>query len=156
MRGFEHTGVLWLRLFLFRITNFQNTNKIMIKITDFRVGNKIFLISKNEEFEITDISTHNNTLSSNEYCRELSEFEPIQISEEWLLKLGFEKSFKNDYWFSIRIGDKRLLVSILGNIEIEKWDKTMIGFLSVCEYVHQLQNLFFSLTGEELVFSTEP
>ena len=81
---------------------------------------------------------------------------PVQITEDLLLKLGFEKSFKNDYWFSIRIGDKRLLVSILGNIEIEKWDKTMISFLSVCEYVHQLQNLFFSLTGEELVFSTEP
>ena len=82
---------------------------------------------------------------------------PIPLTEEWLLKAGFEKSFKNDYWFSIKIGDKRLLVSILGNIEIEKWDRTMINFLSICQYIHQLQNLYFSLCGEELVFSsTEP
>lgn len=81
---------------------------------------------------------------------------PIPLTEEWLLKAGFKKCFTNDFWYSIKIADKRLLISTLGNIEIEKWDRTMIAFHDICKYVHQLQNLYFALCGEDLVFSTEP
>ena len=122
----------------------------MIKTNELRIGNLVFLNDKQKVWEILegfdiDEMTENSTV------------DPIVLTEEWLSKAGFEKSFTNDFWYSIKIGDKRLLVSTLGNIEIEKWDRTMIAFPNICKYVHQLQNLYFALCGEELVFSsTEP
>jgi len=114
---------------------------------EFRIGN---VLNHKRSGVITISALSKNTIWFENGFGAFEYAEPIPLTEEWLLKAGFEKSFKNDYWYSIRIGDKRLLISILGNIEIEKWDRTMIGFLSICEYVHQLQNLYFALTGEEL------
>lgn len=58
-------------------------------------------------------------------------FAPIPLTEEWLLKFGFKKS-----------------------IHIDQWKKRGFGFIDVsnpqCAFVHQLQNLYFALTGEEL------
>ena len=74
-------------------------------------------------------------------------FYPIPLTEEWLIKLGFKK---NNYWFKndnmLRFGliDNQLHCSI-GNDES--------GFLyNRINYVHQLQNLYFALTGEQLEF----
>lgn len=69
--------------------------------------------------------------------------ESIILTEEWLFKFGFKKSeaaFTNKIFirhpfkgkFEIRISDG------LRNLEIK--------------YVHQLQNLYFSIIGEELQY----
>lgn len=63
---------------------------------------------------------------------------PIPLTEEILLKCGFEKY--GDFWY------------VLGNIKIEV---TTRGYFRFSGYVriyhlHQLQNLIFALTGEEL------
>lgn len=132
-----------------------------IKINELRVGNYVG-IAEFMNFKIVQVSEIRKERILVEskvgiFSSKNHKIIPIELTEELLLKCGFERVFTNDYWYQIRIGDKRLLVSILGNIEIEKWDRTMINFLSICQYIHQLQNLFFSLTGEELVFSsTEP
>ena len=130
----------------------------MIKTNDLRLNN---LVKWNDSVQkITAIAFGNCLLDKNptaDYPVKITEIEPIYLTEEWLLKAGFERVFTNDFWYQIRIGDKRLLVSTLGgNVEIEKWDRTMINFSSICEYVHQLQNLYSALHYEELVFSTEP
>lgn len=64
-------------------------------------------------------------------------FEPIPLTEEWLLKLGF-KPLVNDY-------------QIKGLI-IHKRKRGFIVRKSIpqIQYVHQLQILYFALTGEEL------
>ena len=133
-------------------------------VNDFRIGNlvldedgelcKIEQLSSEKMECFQQVSTiKTQSCISDKYP---SNIYAIELTEEWFLKAGFEKCFTNDFWYSIKIADKRLLISILGNVEIEKWDRTMINFLSICEYVHQLQNLYFALCGEELVFSTEP
>ena len=131
-----------------------------ININELRIGN-IVGIANFMDFKtvsVTEIRKERVLVESKVgiYSSKNHRIVPVDISEKMFLMLGFEKSFTNDYWYSIKIGDKRLLVSILGNVEIEKWDRTMIGFLSICQYVHQIQNLYFALCGEELVFSTEP
>jgi hypothetical protein len=67
-------------------------------------------------------------------------FEPIPLTEEWLLKFGFE--FTNGYGFKI-----------FGNW-LQKEDDVYFynvnGNFVQINYVHQLQNLYFVLTGEEL------
>ena len=83
-------------------------------------------------------------------------FEPIKTSKENLLKLGFVKFKSNIYWFSKHIKNGiKLSVSEIGYVEIEDIDGTVIELSQICEYIHQVQNLFFLLSGgEELTFST--
>ena len=84
-------------------------------------------------------------------------FEPIKVSKDLILKLGFKRFNSNIYWFSKHLKNGiKLNVSEIGYIEIEDIDRTTIEMSQICEYVHQLQNLYFALCGEELVFSTEP
>ena len=78
---------------------------------------------------------------------------PILLTEEWLLKLGFEinkheiNSYKkeiNSFFFCINI--------ISGTCYINDGDGYEgADILNKCKHVHQLQNLYFALTGEELI-----
>lgn len=93
---------------------------------------------------------------------------PIPLTEEWLLKFGFEPlpfvNLLNSYTKSI--GRNRILsIGSVGTpnemiwlCEVNSVDKKIIEDL-VCirnydydkyTHVHQLQNLYFALTGEEL------
>ena len=78
---------------------------------------------------------------------------PIPLTEQWLLKAGAEKVA--DYSF------------YLENMHIGVYhSKSGGGFVFILsikdfqiaelKYVHQLQNLYFALTGVELDFSTAP
>ena len=71
----------------------------------------------------------------------------IPLTEEWLLKFGFEKdnelnfvkfSFKVHFWSNY---NSYMYGWIGGNIEIK--------------YVHQLQNIYFALTGQELTIQKQ-
>lgn len=81
------------------------------------------------------------------------EYDPIQLTEEWLLKFGFVK-YKyghNTYRQKSFIIEEGLL-----NYEFRKRisKEDSLG-LAYVKYVHQLQNLYFALTGEELTFKSE-
>ncbi len=73
---------------------------------------------------------------------DMSNYEPIKLTEEWLINLGFEET---DYAGGCYY---------LGSIQIDLSDfecafKTNWLDCKV-KYVHQLQNLYFALTGKEL------
>ena len=75
--------------------------------------------------------------------------DPIPITEEWLLSFGFKKSaaekyrkfsFVIDWWYD-------------SNKYMYGWidfDNVLLAPDIKIEYVHQLQNLYYALTGEEL------
>ena len=64
-------------------------------------------------------------------------FNPIPLTEEWLLKFGF-KPFVKDW-------------SLHGVvIHTRKRGFVLRKSVPIIQYVHQLQNLYFALTGEEL------
>jgi hypothetical protein len=71
----------------------------------------------------------------------LEDVKPIPLTEEWLLKFGFEYSDLN--------GDSGLWkippFQIYG-----KYNQFLYDYRLDVNYVHQLQNLYFALTGEEL------
>lgn len=77
---------------------------------------------------------------------------PIPLTEEWLLKFGFEP-YEN-------IGNRRLYhietfiveSSIPAAPVYYTSSRELICFI---EYVHQLQNLYFALTGEELTIKQD-
>ena len=71
--------------------------------------------------------------------------EPIPLSEEWLGRLGFEQHMFT--WEKERFS---LMLRKVQSGEI--WIENQEGFRDAehVKHVHQLQNLYFALTGEEL------
>ena len=87
------------------------------------------------------------------------ECEPILLTEEWLLKFGFIKAkFSSEYWshYSLINGWNVALShhteeSSGVNKDLVYWGDNYVEL----KYVHQLQNLYFALTGEELIIKSE-
>jgi hypothetical protein len=80
---------------------------------------------------------------------------PIQLTEEWLLKFGFEKHGDCDAYPKGYYSHGNLQVNLDDQfspaISDPEGNAHYIG--NSCEYVHQLQNLYFALTGEELLLT---
>jgi len=134
----------------------------MIESNNLRIGNLV-----HSDFSETNIKTVveiKHKMASVKYIRtdtnephqSMVDYErliPIELTREWLLKAGFEGHSTNPYWF--RKND--ILISENGNLELVSWDRNIFKLNKSIKYVHELQNIFFSLFGEELVFSsTEP
>lgn len=128
--------------------------------TELRIGN---IIQKNGKVHYTNAFTIRDI--KNLSIDDTDNFEPIPINEDWLLKFGFEciadagdqkrfglKNRKTNYFFGIELDHEEIGLYKQSLFGVE----TLIYNESFFKYVHQLQNLYFSLTGSELVFSTEP
>ncbi|MDV3630452.1 hypothetical protein [Elizabethkingia anophelis] len=74
-------------------------------------------------------------------------FEPIPITDEWLIKLGFEKSYSSSNCTKTTNGYK---LDFAGG-EVLYLDSVRLKHI---KYVHQLQNLYFALTGKELTIKS--
>lgn len=75
--------------------------------------------------------------------------DPIPLTEEWLIKAGLEGKFitiGDDVHFEYDVKNNEL---IIGGPDACTYGQC---FCAECKYVHQLQNLYFALTGEELTF----
>jgi hypothetical protein len=116
-----------------------------MKANELRIGNFIKFSEDGTIFTVDSIEEKGLVVQNEQETAwiELEEFEPIHLNEEWLLKFGFIKSSDNNYYkdgkFTIYNRFKNF--GLIG------------GLLSWKEfkYAHQLQNLYFALTGEELI-----
>lgn len=90
------------------------------------------------------------------------ELYPIPLSEEWLLRGGFEECaspYRDQKAWVIGKDADRLIWCANELYKPASYDTfikiTAANYLKdqpLCEYLHSLQNLIFALTGEELVF----
>lgn len=69
---------------------------------------------------------------------------PIEINEEWLIKLGFIQDGLFVYG-KLRLELGYNYIKVYYDTELNKKFETL--------YLHQLQNLYFSLTGKELIYT---
>ena len=81
-------------------------------------------------------------------------YEPIQLNEEWLLKFGFELKTKGSY--NCYQNNKKFVICMwVESYKIIGFEETGTCYYgetyTAIKYVHQLQNLYFALTGEELI-----
>lgn len=90
--------------------------------------------------------------NNEEYWIDLFQFNGIPLTEEWFLKFGFENN--NGFWSlkNIDILDFKLNKDYI-IIFNENPANSGISGRKLIKYVHQLQNLYFALTGEELTLS---
>lgn len=109
----------------------------MIQASELRVGNYlksdvVVKIDARTIFDIWDIS---------------KKYEPIPITEEWLFKFGFVDGHKCEEYHNFIILDPFFIVAYKkNNYHLHVYGKFNIEI----KYIHQLQNLYFALTGKEL------
>ena len=96
-----------------------------MEIKELRIGNYINIHDTITQMELDDFHFSSSFMN------------PIPLTEEWLLKLGFEKAYETCYQYKDFILDDRFIMMDI-DITIQ------------LKYVHQLQNLYFALTGQEL------
>lgn len=133
-------------------------NQTMIK--ELRIGNYVDIyyvsditgaekrIFKNAIVDTIDSKFIKHNGSSYAYKENIK---PIPITEDWLIKFGFEKKTINgsDTWlfndciFEIIKNKLSFSLSLADNTGEIVFEKEVSS-------VHQLQNIFFALTGEEL------
>ncbi len=99
----------------------------------------LFMDQIDEDYQFKELGSEENQLS------------PIPLTEEWLVKLGFKKITDNansigDYSYYKYKGVETSCIGKYG-ITIDGADSILI------KHVHQLQNLYHALTGEELKYN---
>jgi hypothetical protein len=118
----------------------------MIKANELRIGNLIMAISpfrtisgKNEIITVTGLFIRQCEIAGGE----ITNYDPIALTAEWLEKFGFT------------IGDHRYVKGEYSLLSAH--DGFMFGRINHLpiikdglRYVHQLQNIYFAVTGEEL------
>ena len=107
----------------------------MIQANELRVGNY---------FDNNGIITKATPNTIRSQCK------PIQINEEWLLKLGFVKDIfdEDNAWLHLKY--RYLKFSSDESVNFQKVYIWINKMEIMCEYVHTFQNLYFALTGKEL------
>jgi hypothetical protein len=115
----------------------------MIQAQELRIGNLI--LNHKGEIETVKAIGINDYIWFDKERNLLVEYcQQIPLTEEWLLKLGFKTSTL------IHMLDS---YTLNGNILFKGEDSfRYFGTATKIKYVHQLQNLYFALTNEELTF----
>lgn len=113
-------------------------NERMVKSKDLRIGNFVYVSYENEE---SILKFEFDSGWNFDYIK------PILLTEEWLVKFGFETD-KIEWWngnMTIGIFKDGLFFCPSGEITLR------IG--KEIKYVHQLQNLYYSIFGEDIELS---
>ena len=137
----------------------------MIKANELRIGNCVLdrgnkiltidrFIGNKIECDIKgmpDKSENGIPIYYHPFTEEINYLNPIPLTEEWLLKFGFERHH-SDYSNGV------IYIKDVPNNNEFKWGvypfELGSGFIinksKNLKHVHQLQSLYFALTGEEL------
>ena len=126
-----------------------------MKLNELRIGNYIKLMLNDEDFAIVQVTLNDLDAIDNKK----GVYEPLPLTEDWLFKNGF--SVKNfDYsipiseckvvWLTLIPQDEECTAYSVCVTQTDEYEEDQNAFLSDISYVHQLQNLYFALTGKEL------
>jgi hypothetical protein len=122
-----------------------------ITASEFRIGNLVYFF---KETPVMIIAISSEELYLTQGCGfinpKIDECEPIPLTEEWLLKLGFQKEKEHYTWYF----KGKVIINVFNYIAYKLNANGYTRYESF-KYVHQLQNLYFALTGEELTFKSE-
>lgn len=146
-----------------------------IRKNELRIGNWVLHEPKNARVE-TEVDAHDLENLQFYHDKYGHEYEPIPLTESWMVKFGFDtydseidyiewgKLISCDFqiqaintWYDAEDSDDNGDVFRIISDGFYERDKLYfaydLGSLNVrrrIKYVHQLQNLYFALTGEEL------
>ena len=75
--------------------------------------------------------------------------QPIELTQEWLIKFGFKKR-KNQHRYH---WENKIVIMEFSDGGFMTYTGYDIRYSPMLEYVHELQNLYYALTGKELVLT---
>jgi len=146
----------------------------MLKARELRIGN-LFLgkpvshddlpmatmtVKKIEKYQGDDL-INGFWWGQSDYCGwDMKDIKPIPLTEEWLLKFGFDSQIG----FIKFIGKKYTNSFEVAHNDLDRWycyfrnfnkgeQDDFVLLRNNLKHVHQLQNLYFALTGEELTIN---
>jgi hypothetical protein len=131
----------------------------MIKAEELRIGNYVFCLETYSVQRITGLTSEMPFIDAITFdYPNYDEIESIPLTEEWLFKFGFKYEEAGVYgksgWFlKIRNQDNPTYLHFNNHLQCSLFVKInpfVFIDINTLKYVHQLQNLYFALTGEEL------
>ncbi len=124
----------------------------MIDTKQLRRGN-IVCHSANHECIVDFIYPYSVQVLKDERYLDADGLYPIPLTEEWLLKFGFD-DFGNEFRFSVKSAQYKICKQDdWWFIGISPDSKQTVYFAWHIYCVHQLQNLYFALTNTELTIT---
>lgn len=143
----------------------------MIQANELRYSNWVLYNDKYWQINAIDGSADEVDLYNydHELDIDIEEINPIPLTEDILLRCGFEKyQWQNAFFIKtcfghlyIHLYNSKIITRFMSITNDSRGQKSFslpfIGHRNSTEeiiYLHQLQNLIFSLTGEELTFDT--
>lgn len=112
-----------------------------MKASELRIGNWVYEPYPEDEGGLTPTQIDSDSIQThdqNDWAK------PIPLTEEWFMKLDFDYDEDTDTWS---------LLTSLGRLDFmfEIYISDTYFYKHIClRNVHQLQNLYFALTGKEL------
>jgi hypothetical protein len=121
----------------------------MIRTTELRIGNRLWpfrvLNPKNIPLMGYSICVRHLAYSDEELN---GDWEGIPLTPEIMEKCGFDVNGRRYHQDPLLVFDYNDKMAIMEICDKQEWEHSEIEIS--CKYLHQLQNLFFALTGEEL------
>jgi hypothetical protein len=121
-----------------------------MKATELRIGNWVQIVEAGKEYQVEQ---YNFCTDDDGYSAFLDHITPIPLTEEWLLKFGFYEKYKSVHsqWSIAGFSIQQASNWDDDNNLIPTRQEFHYDWKFKVKWVHQLQNLYFELTGEELI-----
>ena len=115
---------------------------------ELRIGNYVLFSEDSTVLEIEEISKNGLGVKNEieDVWIEIDMFEPISLTEKWLIKFGFE--YQGGEGYLLEDGGIRIYASLRNDWMI--YNSKHIENSKGVRYVHELQNLCFALFRKEL------
>lgn len=108
-----------------------------LNVKDLRIGNWVNNFRQIIQVEDgEDIDDH----------KEFNCYQPIPLTEGWLIKFGFTEAEINEKWYYLG----KIWICVIDGVICFGDEFKQVNLNIQCKYIHQLQNLYFALTNEEL------
>lgn len=124
-----------------------------MKGAELRIGNLVFYESTIDDHEPKQINGSDIAMFEDFKDR----YSPIPLTQQWLLKLGFNKDYKSGY-IGIDVCNTDFVLLTPENETAShagkyRWafKQDRIPLIKEIESVHELQNLFYAVSGVELI-----
>lgn len=130
----------------------------MIQPNELRIGNLVHVTNScygTGDYKVSMILVDSIATSDDITVRVMyKDIDPILLTPELLARCGFKAN--NDYKaYELRMIDGSIMMDDDRSFQLVR-DRFEIGWASdcICNYLHQLQNLYYALTGDELEVSS--
>ena len=121
----------------------------MIKASELRIGNWVYKDLSIDDIELRQVLPGDiiYVAIEEEGGEDFMSYQPVALTEEWLHKFGFSTTQWDDFnSHRLMVGDNDYTIVIYSDGNCEVGDIVTLKIKSV----HQLQNLYFALSGKEL------